>query len=56
MHPSICIFIIVYSECDVNRCENGGECIKQGVSYICNCGSSYRGLFCEESIHGWLNE
>jgi len=43
-------FILVYSNCDVNRCENGGTCVKQGVSYSCNCLSDYTGSLCETRL------
>ena len=41
---------LVYSDCDVDRCENGGTCVKQGVSYSCNCRFDYTGSLCETAL------
>ena len=37
----------VYTQCDVNRCENGGICRKLATSYICTCTANYTGSLCE---------
>ena len=37
----------VYTECEVNVCENGGICKKLGSSYICECTNGYSGVNCE---------
>ena len=37
----------VYTQCDVNHCENGGTCRKLATSYICTCTDDYTGSLCE---------
>ena len=41
------IVFAVYTECEVNRCENGGTCVKLAASYMCNCADDYAGTLCE---------
>ena len=38
---------IVYSECDVNPCNNSGICQYHAGSYMCTCLSEYSGPFCD---------
>lgn len=40
----MCTSFTVYSECDVNQCQNEGSCRKLGVSYICECAEGFSGL------------
>ena len=42
-----CVSYTVYSECDINRCQNGGACRKLGVSYICECVEGFSGVLCQ---------
>ena len=37
----------VFSLCDQNVCENGGNCTQHVFEYFCECPSSYTGTFCE---------
>ena len=41
------VFYVVYSECDINLCENGASCKKLGVSYICECVTGFTGSLCQ---------
>ena len=43
----ICVSCVVYNECDINECQNGGLCKKLGVSYICECVNGFSGLLCQ---------
>lgn len=51
---SRCIKIIVkdISPCDSSPCENGGSCIRQGITqnYVCNCVPGYTGNLCQTEI------
>ena len=42
--------LLVYDECVVNPCNNGGTCQNQAGSYICTCMPDYTGLFCDERL------
>uniref|UniRef100_A0A3Q3IYW0 trypsin n=1 Tax=Monopterus albus TaxID=43700 RepID=A0A3Q3IYW0_MONAL len=35
-----------FSVCNPNPCRNGGQCIKDGNDFDCQCPSGYRGRFC----------
>ena len=42
------ILLLVYGgECDNNRCENGGRCLKMAASHVCDCVNGHTGLLCE---------
>lgn len=43
---------IVYNECDVNPCSNGGTCQNHAGSSICTCTSDYTGVFCDDLLPG----
>ena len=48
MHVHVCTYpFTVYTECEMNQCENGGSCVKLGVSYTCACTDDYSGSLCE---------
>ena len=47
IYIEMCLMYIVYSECDINLCENGGLCKKLGVSYICECKGGFTGSLCQ---------
>ncbi|CAK8692661.1 unnamed protein product [Clavelina lepadiformis] len=38
-------------QCNHMPCKNGGTCIKDGNSYICNCTDGYEGHDCTSTIH-----
>ena len=38
---------IVYSECDVNPCNNSGVCQYHAGTYMCTCSPEYSGPFCD---------
>ena len=42
-----CNSVAEYSECDIDVCENRGNCRKLGSSYTCDCVNGYTGLDCE---------
>ena len=52
----MCVFLhislsfAVYSECDINVCQNGGLCKKLGVSYICECMNGFSGSSCQTGM------
>nr|XP_057914452.1 hyaluronan-binding protein 2 [Doryrhamphus excisus] len=35
-----------YTLCEPNPCKNGGECVKDGNDFDCECPSGFRGRFC----------
>ncbi|KAG7230084.1 hypothetical protein INR49_009804 [Caranx melampygus] len=35
-----------YSLCEPNPCQNGGECIRDGNNFDCQCPTGFRGRFC----------
>jgi len=41
------MYYLVYTQCDIDQCQNGGTCVKLGVSYMCNCLAGYTGILCE---------
>ena len=41
--------IIVYDECEIDICLNGGTCRILAGDYLCFCAEGYAGLFCEIS-------
>ena len=41
------MYCLVYTQCDIDQCQNGGICVKLGVSYMCNCLAGYTGTLCE---------
>ncbi|WAR25473.1 hypothetical protein MAR_011177 [Mya arenaria] len=36
------------SQCEVNQCDNGGTCVKNGHKETCHCMEGYSGEFCSE--------
>ena len=41
--------IPIIIECDVNPCENGGNCSMVATSQVCNCPEGFKGQKCEIS-------
>ncbi|XP_077351263.1 factor VII-activating protease [Festucalex cinctus] len=35
-----------YAVCEPNPCKNGGQCIRDGNNFECECASGFRGRFC----------
>jgi hypothetical protein len=42
------MYIIVFTECEENVCENGAGCKLLAGNFICECPPDYNGAFCEE--------
>ncbi|XP_071493021.1 uncharacterized protein [Diadema antillarum] len=39
-----------HSECTLNECQNGAECVNLGASYICNCTDGWKGALCADVV------
>ena len=44
---SLILIFLVYTICDESPCQNGGECRKHVLDYICDCPVTHSGEFCE---------
>ena len=40
---------LVIGECDINRCRNGGRCLKMAATHKCDCINGYGGMLCQNS-------
>ncbi|XP_061545950.1 hyaluronan-binding protein 2-like [Phycodurus eques] len=45
-HPFMPPYCRTYAVCEPNPCKNGGQCIKDGNDFDCECPSGFRGRFC----------
>jgi hypothetical protein len=41
------IYSVAFTPCQPNPCLNGGQCIPNGLGFLCQCPSNYAGNRCE---------
>ncbi len=44
------IYLVAYTPCQPNPCQNGGTCVSQGATFYCQCPSMYIGRCCETRL------